>query len=191
VTALRTLITPLLERYAFDLALLRREGTDAQRALAEGLPPLAARAENLQHAYDDRVCGVASPPPADVAFERDASSQAYCAALSSLNSRFEQAHVARFDPAAARSLFAGDGFEASLDAVEEAAPPAIAADVEAEIDWMRTRWRDVFAAFGFDIRRVWQEGTPEDRAVLTKMHPEVVRHAARTTAYEDQVCAGG
>jgi hypothetical protein len=190
VSAIRTLMTPLLEKYGFDMRRLRREGTDAERALAEGPPPDAARAQEVQHAYEDRVCGVASPPAADVSFERDASSKAYCAALSSLNRRFEKGHASGFDPDVVRSLFTADGFEESLDAVDETAPTAIAADVEAESEWLRTRWSDVFGAFDYDIRRIWQEGTPEDRAIFTLTHPDVVRHAARTTAYEEQVCAG-
>jgi hypothetical protein len=50
------------------------------------------------------------------------------------------------------------------------------------------RWSDVLAEFDYDIRRIWLDGTPEDRAVFTFSHPDVVEHDARLTAYEEQVC---
>ena len=190
VSAIRTLMTPLLEKYAFDAERLQREGSDTERSLFVSPPRHVRKAQEIQHAYEDRVCGVASPPAADVVFEPDASSTAYCAALEVLNRRFERAEVSRLDPVVARSAFTEDGFGQSLRAVADTAPRAIAADVEAESEWLRTRWSDVFAAFGYDMRRVWREGTPEDRAVITLSHPDVVGHAARTTAYETQVCGG-
>jgi hypothetical protein len=190
VSALRTLMTPLLEKYDFDANRLRREGTVAERSLFEEPPADIKKAQDVQHAYEDRVCGVATPPAADVVFVSGASSKSYCAALGMLSGRFERAESSRFDPDVARKLFTADGFTDSLDAVEETAPAEIAADVEAESEWLRTRWSDVFARFGHDIRRIWLEATPEDRAVFTLSHPDVVEHVARTTAYEDQVCGG-
>jgi hypothetical protein len=190
VSGIRTLITPLLEKYEFDADRLLREGTAAERALFEAPPPEIKKAQDAQHAYEDRVCGVASPPAADVVFEHNAMSKDYCAALSKLNGRFEKAELSRFDPDVVRRLFTADGFTDSLDAVEEAAPGRIAADVEAESEWLRTRWSEVFAEFGYDIRRIWVEATPEDRAAFTLSHPDVVEHASRTTAYEEQVCDG-
>jgi hypothetical protein len=190
VSALRTLMTPLLEKYDFDAKRLRREGTVAERVRFEEPPADIKKAQDVQHAYEDRVCGVATPPAADVVFASDASSKSYCAALGTLNGRFERADSSRFDPYVARKLFTADSFTHSLDAVEEAAPAEIAADVEAISEWLRTRWSDVFAGFGYDIRRIWLEAAPEDRAVFTLSHPDVVEHAARTTAYEEQVCGG-
>ena len=71
----------VLEKYGFDTERLRREGTVAERRLALGPPADVQKAQDGQHAYEDRVCGVAPPPAADVVFESDASSKAYCAAL--------------------------------------------------------------------------------------------------------------
>ena len=48
--------------------------------------------------------------------------------------------------------------------------------------------RLVAAEFEYDIRRIWLDGTPEDRAVLTHSHPDVVEHDSRITAYEEQLC---
>jgi hypothetical protein len=190
VRGIRTLMTPLFEKYGFDSERLRREGTPAERALLEEPPADVKKAQEVQHAYEDRVCGVAPPPAAQIAFKPDASSKKYCAALDTLNSRFEKGEASGLDPVVVRKLFTADGFADSLDAVAATAPAAIAADVEAESEWFRTRWHEVFAEFGYDIRRIWVEATPEDRAVITLTHPEVVRHASRTTAYEEQVCAG-
>lgn len=190
VSGIRTLMTPLLEKYAFDAERLQRDGTEAERALFLSPPRHVRRAQEIQHAYEDRVCGVASPPAADVDFESDASSKAYCAALRTLNSSFERAEDSLFDPDVARSVFTAEDFQKSLDAVRKTAPAKIGADVEAETEWVRTRWSDVFAEFGWDIRRIWLEATPEERGVFTLSHPDVVDHAARTTAYEEQVCGG-
>ncbi|HEX2302623.1 MAG TPA: hypothetical protein VHH57_03280 [Gaiella sp.] len=56
----------------------------------------------------------------------------------------------------------------------------------------RHRWRQdrlhTRRRHGYDIRRIWLDGTPEDRAVFTLSHPDVVEHDARLTAYEEQVC---
>jgi hypothetical protein len=51
------------------------------------------------------------------------------------------------------------------------------------------RSSDVVAEFDYDIRRIWIDGTPEDRAVLHVSHPDIVRHASRLRAYEKQFCA--
>ena len=108
VSAIRTVMTPLMEKYGFDTERLRREGTVAERRLALGPPADVQKAQDVQHAYEDRVCGVAPPPAADVVFESDASSRAYCAALRTLNGRFEQGESSRFDPDVVRKLFTAD-----------------------------------------------------------------------------------
>jgi hypothetical protein len=62
-------------------------------------------------------------------------------------------------------------------------------DVEADTGF-RTRWSDVVARYGYDLRGIYLHGTPEDLAVFNRTHPDVVEHASRTTAYEEQVCEG-
>jgi hypothetical protein len=185
--AIRTVLTPLFEKYDFDVERIGREGTPAEQAVSQP-PPDVQRAQAAIHAYEARVCGVDSPPAADVVFEADGSSPAYCAALSTFNSGFEKVASSRFDPDLFRTVFTADSFTEALDAVDETAPAEISADVEAESEWFRTRWSDVIAEFDYDIRRIWLDATPEDRAVFTLSHPDVVEHASRTTAYEEQVC---
>jgi hypothetical protein len=185
--AIRTVLTPVLEKYDFDMQRIATEGTAAEKALGEP-PPLVQKAQDAIHAYEDRVCGVASPLAADVVFMADGSSKAYCAALGTFNSELERIESSRFDPDVLRTFVTSDDFTEELDALEEKAPAEIAADQEAVSEWSRTRWRDVIAEFDYDIRRIWVDSTAEDRAVFTFSHPDVVEHDSRLTAYEEQVC---
>jgi hypothetical protein len=75
--AIRTVLTPVLKKYDFDVQRIAKEGTAAEKALGEPTPE-AQKAQDAIHAYEDRVCGVATPAAADVAFKADSSSKAYC-----------------------------------------------------------------------------------------------------------------
>lgn len=183
----RTVLTPVLEKYDFDLKRIEREGTAAEQAVGEPTPE-GLKAQDAIHAYEARVCGVDPPPAADVVFKADDSSKAYCTALSAYNSQLEKVESSRFDPDVMRTFLTADSFSEALDALEKTAPAEIAADVKAETEWFRTRWSDVIAEFDYDIRRIWLDATPEDRAVFYLSHPDVVEHSSRTTAYEEQVC---
>ena len=184
---IRTVLTPVLEKYDFDVQRIAKEGTAAEKALGEPTPE-AQMAQDAIHAYEDRVCGVATAPAAAVKFQADSLSKDYCAALSTFNRGFEKVESSRFDPDAMRSVFTADSFTESLDALEEEAPAEIAAGQKAVSEWFRTRWSDVIGEFGYDIRRIWLDGTPEDRAVFTLSHPDVIEQNSRLTAYEEQVC---
>ena len=186
--AIRTVLTPVLEKYDFDVQRIAKEGTAAEQALGEPTPEVQ-KAQDAIHAYENRVCGVATPPAANVGFNADTSSKSYCAALSDFNRGFEKVESSRFDPAVMRSVFTADSFQESLDALEETAPDEIAADQEAVSEWFRSSWSDVVAEYDYDIRRIWLDGTPEDRAAFTFSHPDVLDHDTRLTAYEEQVCA--
>ena len=65
--AIRTVLTPVLEKYDFDVQRIAKEGTAAEQALGEPTPEVQ-KAQDAIHAYEDRVCGVATPPAANVAF---------------------------------------------------------------------------------------------------------------------------
>jgi hypothetical protein len=88
-----------------------------------------------------------------------------------------------------RTVVTAESFTESLDALERSAPDEIGANQEARSEWFRTRWSDVVAEFDYDIRRIWLDGTSEDRAAFHLFHPDVVRHESRLSAYEEQVCA--
>jgi hypothetical protein len=191
VSGIRTLITPLLEKYDFDAMRIQREGTAAERSLFEEPPPDIQRAQNAQHAYEDRTCGTApSPPAAKVVFTVDQSSKPFCKALSMFNSELDRIASSRFDPDVMRTFVTGDRFSEVLDGLDEAAPAEIAADAEADTEWFRTRWSDVMAEYGYDIRRIYLDATPEDLATFNRTHPDVLEHTSRDTAYEEQVCEG-
>ena len=174
VSHIRTVLTPLLERYDFDLKRVRREGSAAEQAALFQAPPVETqKAQEAQYAYDDRTCGTApSPRAADVVFAVSPASTAFC------------------DPDVMRELVTGDGFTEALDGLDAAAPVAIVADVEADTEWFRTRWSDVLARHSYDLRGIYLDGTPDDLAVFNRTHPDVVEHSSRTTAYEEQVCEG-
>jgi hypothetical protein len=185
--AIRTVLTRVLEQYDFDVKRIAKEGTAAEKALGEPTPE-ARKAQDAIHAYEDRVCGVATPAAADIVFKADSSSKAYCTTLSTFNRGFEEVESSRFDPDAMRAVFTSESFTESLDSLEKSAPAAIAEDQETVSEWFRTRWSDVINEFDYDIRRIWLDGTPEDRAVFTLSHPDVVKQDSRLTAYEQQVC---
>jgi hypothetical protein len=99
VSAIRTLMTPLMERYDFDAEQMEREGTAAERALFEAPPPDVQKAQDAQHAYEDRTCGAApSPPAAEVIFKAGESTKPFCAALGAFNSRGRQGRLVAVRP---------------------------------------------------------------------------------------------
>jgi hypothetical protein len=187
---IRTAMTPLLEKYGFNLKRIQREGTATEQAAFFGLPPAQVdKAQEAQYAYEDMACGTApAPPPADVVFDADASSKTFCTALRAFNREIETVASSKFDPGVLRTLVTSDRFSEVLDGLDAAAPAEIATDVQAETEWFPTRRSDVLAEYDYDIRGIYLRGTPEDLAVINRRHPDVVEHASRTTAYEDQVC---
>jgi len=189
---IRTRLTPLVERYDFDLERMRRDGTAADQAtMSYGRPAEVQEAQAAQYAFEDKACGTQpSPPAADVVFEADPSSKRFCAALDAFNGELDGVASSGFDPDALRALVTGDRFAELLDRLEAAAPTAIAADAQADSDWFRGRWSDVVARYGYDIRRIYVDATPEDLAVFNRTHPDLLEHSSRTTAYEEQVCGG-
>ena len=87
-----------------------------------------------------------------------------------------------------RTVVTGDRFSEALDGLDSTAPAEIAADVEADTEWFRTRWSDVVATYDYDIRGIYLDATPEDLAVFNRTHPDVLEHTSRDTAYEEQIC---
>jgi hypothetical protein len=189
---IRTRLTPLVEKYEFDLERMRRRGTAAEQAtMFEGPPAEVREAQAAQYAFEERACGTQpSPPAADVVFEADSSSKRFCAALDAFNGELDRVASSGFAPDALRALVTGDRFAELLDRLEAAAPTEIAADVQADTDWFRSRWSDDVARYGYDIRRIYVAATPEDLAVFNRTHPDLLEHSSRTTAYEEQACGG-
>jgi hypothetical protein len=190
---IRTQLTPLFEKYDFDLERVRREGSPAEQDVLFGPPPAEVeKAQGAQYAYEDKACGTApAPRAAHVVFEADVSSKPYCRALGAFNAEVDKVAASKFDSDVMRTLVTGDRFTEVLDGLDAAAPAEIAADVEADTEWFRTRWSDVMAEYDYDIRNIYLEATPEDLAVFNRTHPDVLEHTSRDTAYEEQVCEAG
>ena len=74
--------TPLLEKYDYDLARIKTEGTPAELVVGgrfdEGPTPTEQAAQDAVHKYEGRVCQTAPPPTADVSFKGVKPNQAYC-----------------------------------------------------------------------------------------------------------------
>jgi hypothetical protein len=188
----RTRLTPLVEAYEFDLKRLRRAGSAAEQAVIFQTPPSEVQeAQAAASAFEARACGTQpSPPAADVVFGAEGSSQTFCTTLSAFDGELDEVVSSRFDPNVFRTLVTGERFMELLDGLDTAAPAEIAADVQADTNWFRTRWSDVVARYGYDIRRIYLDATPEDLAVFNRTHPDVLEHTSRDTAYEEQVCGG-
>jgi len=192
VRFIRTRLTPLMEKYGFDHERIHREGTAAeQEAVFQAPPAEVEHAQTAQYVYEDRACGTRpSPPAADVVFTAEGSSERFCGSLSAFNGELEEIALSRFDPKVMRAVVTGDRFAEILDGLERTAPSEIAADIEADAEWFRTRWSDVLAQYGYDLRRIYLDATPEELAVFNRTHPDVLEHTSRETAYEEQVCEG-
>jgi hypothetical protein len=192
VRFIRTRMTPVMEKYGFDLARIQREGTPSeQEAVFQGPTAAVRKAQAAAYRYEDRACGTQpSPPAADVVFTARKASKRFCTAQDALNRELDEIAASRFDPNVMRIFFTGERFTALLDRLATAAPREIAADVEAEAEWFRTRWSDVLERYDYDLRKIYVDATPEDLAVFNRTHPDVREHSSRNVAYEEQVCAG-
>jgi hypothetical protein len=192
VRFIRTRLTPVMEKYGFDLGQVQSKGTPAeQKAVFQGPPADVLSAQAAAYDYEDKACGTQpSPPAANVIFRADASSKPFCTALGVFNRELDKIASSQFDPRVMRAFVTGGRFSEVLKGLDAASPSEIAADVRADTDWFRTRWSDVVEQYGYDLRRIYVEATPEDLAVFNRTHPDVLEHASRNTAYEEQVCEG-
>jgi hypothetical protein len=187
---IRRRLTPVVEKYGFDLNRVQREGTPSEKtALFQGPPRPVEKAQAVAYDYEAKACGTQpSPPAADVVFTPDSSSKRFCAALSAFDSELDEIAFSGFDPSVMRTVVTGPRFAVLLDDLEQAAPTEIAADTEADAEWFRTRWSDVLARYAYDLKRIYLHATPEDLAVFNRTHPDVLEHTSRETAYDEQVC---
>ena len=185
---IRTRLIPVMEKYGFDPQRLEAEASASEKAVLRGPGPDEAKAQEITHAYDDRVCQYGGAPAAKATFRASAASKAYCRAVAAQAKGFEKVVSSQFDPKAMRSYASSDGFLNALDAQVEAAPSEIAADVEADTEWDRTRKPEVLEQFDYDLRRLLLEGSERDLAVFNYWDPAIREHDARVTAYQEQVC---
>ena len=185
----RTVLTPVFEKYGFDVKRIEAEGSDSEQAGLGEPPPDVAKAQAALHLYQDRVCGFGGQPPAaDVTFTESSAAKPYCAAVAVLNNGLGKVASSGFDPAAFRSYATSDSLSEALDALDATAASEIAADVKTNTEWVRTRQLKVLEEFDYDIRRLLLEGSAKDVAVFTFWDPAIIKHNTRVAAYEEQFC---
>jgi hypothetical protein len=189
--AIRTSLTPLLEKYGFDFKRVEAEASASEKAFADHPPPDLAKAQEARNLYQNRVCGYGgTPPPADVTFTASAAAKPYCEAVAAQRKGFEDVASSGFDPRAFRSLANSDSLSEALDAQDATAPSEIAADVKADNEWVRIRQLKVAEEFDYDLRSILLEGSVEDLAAFTYWDPAIVAQDRRVAAYQEQVCNG-
>jgi hypothetical protein len=189
--AIRTLLTPLLEKYGFDFERVQAEASASEKAFADHPSPEVAAAQETRNLYQNRVCGYGGPPPAaKVSFTASVAAKPYCEAVAAFRNGLDKVSSSGFDPETFRSFVTSDSFSEALDAQEATAPSEIAADVKTESEWDRTRKLKVLEEFDYDVRRILLEGSAQDLAVFTYWDPAIVDHDSRITAYQEQVCGG-
>ena len=190
VHAVRTVQTPVVKKYDFDLERLGKEGTKAEQASFDKPSPSVHKAQAAVDSYSARVCGTASPPAGNVVFKTDARPKRFCTANRSFFGEFDTWASSGFDPALLRKFVTSDVFGRDLDELDATAPAEVAPDVRAVTEWFQTRWSDVAAKYDYDLRRILVDATTEDRAVFNRAHPVISQHWSRASAYAEQVCNG-
>jgi hypothetical protein len=184
--------TPLLEKYDYDLARIKAEGTPAELALGArfdgGPKPNEQAAQDAVHEYEGRVCQTQQPPAADVSFAGAKPNQAYCNSVEAGNEAAGKVAQQKWSVDAVRTFMTSHAFQAGLDTAAAAAPVEIKADVLADVEWERNQQVDVLEKFGYDVRKLFLDGSVEDRAIFQRSDPAIADHYARTAAYEEQLC---
>ena len=186
---IRTVLTPILERYDFDVERIAREGAPADQALTE--PPAdVQKAQAAIHAYEARVCGVDPPPAADVVFGDDGTSgrsARHCARSTAGSRRSSLRGSTRWSCGRSSPRTASRRLSKRwMPRLPPRSPltskpkPSGSAPVGATSSPSST---STSAASGWTA-------PPRIRAVFTLSHPDVAEHDSRLTAYEEQRCTG-
>jgi hypothetical protein len=187
--AIRTRLTPLVEKYGFDFERIAAEATPAETAFADHPPASVANAQQARNEYQNRVCGYGgSPPPARVAFEKSAASKAYCEAAAAQQTGIGTVAEAGVTAAAFRAYATSDQFLDALDAQDATAPPEIADDVKTDNEWVREHKLTLLEKYDYDYRRLVLEGSAEELSAFNYFDPRVEEHDSRVSAYAQQVC---
>jgi hypothetical protein len=187
--AIRTSLAPVLEKYGFDPQRLEAKGSPSEKAVVRGPGPRVEKAQEITHAYDDRVCQYGGPPrAANLAFKGSAAAKPYCKAVTAQERGFKKVVSSRFAAQALRSYSTSDSFKKALDSQTATAPAEIAADVKADTEWDRTRKVKVLEDYNYDLRRLLLEGSEADLAVFNYWDPAIRKQDSRVTAYQEQVC---
>jgi hypothetical protein len=187
--AIRTRLTPLLEKYGFDFKRLEAEASASETAFADHPPAEFERAQEARNLYQNEFCGYGgSPPAAKVTFTKTAAAKPYCEALAAQQEGLGQVASSGFAPDAFRTYVTSDGFLDALNTQDATAPPEIAAEVKADNAWVRSRKLDLLEKYGYDYPRLLLEGSAEELAAFNYFDPAIEEQDSRVVAYAQQVC---
>jgi hypothetical protein len=176
-------ITPVLERYDFDVAAMMESATPEEQATFEAPPEVQAAQERIL-AYESMVCGAQPPLAADISYAGEEPGP-YCELAAAQGERAAEA-LASGDPAEVEAVV--DEIEATATALIDAAPEVIKDDLIDLAAWDAGPQRDALERHGWDARALVREGTPEDRAAFQHSAEDIRDQFARVVAYEEQVC---
>lgn len=185
--AVRTQLTPILEKYDFDKQRMIEQATDEEKAIAGEPSEDVQEAQASIHRYESEVCAAAQPAAADVDFSRQEKPTGYCDAVSADREMFGGA-LAAGAKEDFQSLLTSKEYEAVVAQVRDTAPEAIKADADALYEHWRTKQVPMVTRRGYDIRAILIDGPQPDREILQSTSAEVRDHYARVAAYEEQVC---
>ena len=187
--AIRTQLTPLLEKYGFDYARVEKEASSSELAFADHPPADVQKAQEARDLYQNRVCGYGgSPPPAQVTFTKSDASKAYCDAAAAQEQGLGTVASAGFAPKAFRAFATSPEFTKALEDQEAAAPREIADDVRADNAWVRDRKLTLLEKYDYDLRRLMLEASAEELAAFTYWDPAIRTQDSRIEAYVSQIC---
>ena len=187
--AIRTRLTPLLQKYGFDFRRIEAEASPAETAFADHPPAKVVAAQEARNRYQNEYCGYGgSPPPANVEFAKSPAAKSYCEAVAAQQEGNAKVAEAGFTPAAFRAYVTSDQLLDALDAQDATAPPEIADDVEVDNEWVRERKLELLEKYGYDYRRLVLEGSADELVDFNYFDPQVEAHDSRVSAYVQQVC---
>jgi hypothetical protein len=178
------MLTPVLEKYDFDVAAIMEHGTPAEQAPFEA-PPAVQAAQDRILSYESEVCAAQQPNPADVSYDGEAPGP-YCDLVAGQNERNAELFASGARPADVEAF--AEELAAEHTEIVEAAPAAIADDVAAMEEWTVGPQRDALERHDWDVRALMRDGSVEDRAAFTYSDDEIRDQFARVVAYEEQVC---
>jgi len=180
---------PILRKYGFDQKRFESEATAAEKKRIEGEPsPDEQKAFKQVTAYEWQVCGNGTPDAAtNVKYSGDKDS-AYCKSDRGAVAAFSKISDAGWTSAAVKAFFTGETFTKTVAQSESIAPAAIKSDVTANVNWIRTKQLPVFAKYGYDVRKIALQGTPEERFASNTSAVQIRDVERRLNAYDKEVC---
>ncbi len=181
-------VIPVLRKYGFDEKRFTSEATAAEKkAVMETSQEFDKQFERIL-GYEWQVCGNGTPDSAtDVKFTGDKNS-AYCKDEAEGQDAFNKVRESGFDPAVVKAFFTSKELADSLPARLRDAPANIKADVEADVDWIRTKQIPALAKWSYDFTKVKLQAPAADRFAIDMSAVEIRDVERRLNAYDEQVC---